>query len=546
MTAPLRLHSTDGPYRHAREEGDQRLAAIDIGSNSIRQIVADVSPTGAIRVVDEMKAAPRLGTGLDAKNTLADEPMRLAMEALVRMATLARQLGAKRIEAVATSAVRDAANGPAFLSRVRQETGLKVRVLVGEEEARLAFRSALAHFELGHGRAVVMDIGGGSLELALSAEGLVERLISLPFGALRLTERFLHDTPREKDVRKLRKFVRDDIRKALPLRDWRGAEVIGSGGTFTNLAGIFLARQGMTAVKSVHGTRIPRVEVEHVLEMLQELTVEERLTVPGLNAGRADIIVAGLAVAAEVAARVEPRDIAASAYGIREGLLLEAARVMPTIADPGEARSRSVREFAERCHYEEPHSRHVHRLALQLFDSIGVRLGCDPGDRVLLADAALLHDVGYHINYQGHHKHSLHLIRHADLLGMSPGEQVVVAHVARYHRGNPPDRRKHADFGGLDKSTRQRIKRLSAILRIADGMDRGHVGAVDKVKVRWMERALRITAVALPKAKSLRLELWGASRKAQLLSELIGVPVEIIGPDGKVFVPTEELAETRE
>jgi exopolyphosphatase / guanosine-5'-triphosphate,3'-diphosphate pyrophosphatase len=524
MTSPssVRLPSTDGPYRAPREADDQRIAAIDVGSNSIRQIVADVSASGQIRIVDEMKAAPRLGTGLFKNNELADEPMRLAIESLVRMATLARQLGARRIEAVATSAVRGASNGAAFLTRVRQETGLKVRVLVGEEEARLAFRSALAHFELGHGRAVIMDIGGGSLELALSAEGLVERLISLPYGALRLTEQFLSASPRPKQVKKLRKFIRGDIRRALPLRDWRGADVIGSGGTFTNLAGIYLARQGMRAAKSVHGTRIPRVEVEHVLEMLQELTIDERLTVPGLNAGRADIIVAGLAVAAEVLARVEPRDLAASAYGIREGLLLEVARVMPTIADPGEARSRSVREFAERCHYEEPHSRHVQRLALQLFDAIGTRLGCEPGDRQLLADAALLHDVGYHINYEGHHKHSLHLIRHADLLGVAP------------------DKQKHRDFGQLDKAVRKRIVRLASILRIADGLDRGHVGAVDRLKVRWMQRALRITVVKVPKAKSLRLELWGASRKADLLSRLAGVPVEIIGPDGKVFQPTEE------
>jgi exopolyphosphatase/guanosine-5'-triphosphate,3'-diphosphate pyrophosphatase len=544
VPTPLRLSTADGPYRTPREAEDQRIAAIDVGSNSIRQIVADVSPTGQIRVVDEMKAAPRLGTGLFKRNELSEEPMRMAIESLIRMATLARQLGAKRIEAVATSAVRGATNGPAFLTRVRQETGLKVRVLVGEEEARLAFRSALAHFELGHGRAVVMDIGGGSLELALSAEGLVERLISLPYGALRLTEQFLGPTPRAKDVKKLRKFIRDDIRKALPLRDWRGAEVIGSGGTFTNLAGIYLARQGMRAARSVHGTRIPRVEVEHVLETLQELTVEERLTVAGLNAGRADIIVAGLAVAAEVLARVEPRDVAASAYGIREGLLLEVARVMPTIADPGEARSRSVREFAERCHYEEPHSRTVQRLALQLFDSIGARLGCEPGDRQLLADAALLHDVGYHINYEGHHKHSLHLIRHADLLGLSPNEQVIMGHVARYHRGGEPDKRKHRDFGQLDKAVRQRIIRLAAILRIADGFDRGHVGGVERIKVRWMERALRITPVPVPRAKSLRLELWGASRKAALLARLIGVPVEIIGPDGKPFHQSEEAVES--
>jgi exopolyphosphatase/guanosine-5'-triphosphate,3'-diphosphate pyrophosphatase len=541
----LRLATNDGPYRSPRDDAGQRIAAIDIGSNSIRQIVAEVSANGAIRVVDEMKAAPRLGSGLGGDNVLGDEPMRLAIESLVRMATLARQLGAKRIEAVATSAVRDATNGGAFLARVRQEAGLRVRLLNGEEEARLAFRSALAHFELGAVRAVVMDIGGGSLELAASADGLVERLRSLPFGALRLTERFLGAAPTEKDVRKLRKYIRSDIEKALPLRDWRGAEVIGSGGTFTNLAGIFLARQGMHAARSVHGTRIPRVEVEHVLEMLQQMTPAERLTVPGLNAGRADIIIAGLAVAAEVLARVEPRELSASAFGIREGLLLEVARVNPTVADPGVARERSVREFAERCRFEEPHARQVQRLALQIFDSTGARMGLTPADRRILADAALLHDVGYHINYQGHNKHSYHLIVHADLLGMSPDEQVIVAHVARYHRGSVPDRKKHTAFGELDKPVRNRIKKLSAILRVADGFDRGHVAAVERIKVRWLDRALRLTPVPIPRAKSLRLELWGAARKAELLSDVIDIPVEIVGLDGKV-ISDAEMQETVE
>jgi len=537
--APLRIAHSEGPSRTPHDDGAQRIAAIDIGSNSIRQIVADVSPNGAIRVVDEMKAAPRLGSGLSKQNRLGDEPMRLAIDALGRMATLAKQLGAARVDAVATSAVRDADNGAAFLSRVRQATGLRVRVLVGEEEARLAFRSALAHFELGKGRAVVMDIGGGSLELALSADGLLERLVSLPYGALRLTERFLRNRS-PKRVEKLRKFIRADIQKALPLRDWRGASVIGSGGTFTNLAGIYLSRQGMRAVRSVHGTRIPRVEVEHILQMLQTMTPEERLAVPGLNSGRADIIVAGLAIACEVLARVEPREVAASAYGIREGILLDVARVKPTIADPGEARVRSVVEFAERCHYEEPHARSVQRLALQLFDSLGARIGCAAADRAILADAALLHDVGYHIDYEGHHKHSLHLIRHAELLGVSPEDQMIVAHVARYHRGAEPNKRKHPDYAALDKTARKRIQRLAAILRVADGFDRGHVGAVERVKVRWLERAIRITPVPNPKAKTLRLELWGAARKSDLLEKVTGTPVEIVGLDGKPVQPTWE------
>lgn len=534
-----RLQLGEHSSRAPRAEGEQRIAAIDIGSNSIRQIVADVSASGTIRVVDEMKAAPRLGTGLHATKLLAPEPMRLALESLARMATLARQLGASRVEAVATSAVRDATNGSLFLQRIRQETGLKVRILVGEEEARLAYRSALAHFELGKGRAVVIDIGGGSLELALAAEGLVEHLTSLPFGALRLTEQFLRGGKRSKSIRKLRKFVREEIKSAIPSRDWRGATVIGSGGTFTNLAGIYLARQGMQAARTVHGTKIPRAEVEHVLDLLSEMSPDELLAVPGLNSGRADIIVAGLAVVAEVLARVEPRDLTASAFGIREGLLLDVARVMPTIADPGEARQRSVREFAERCHYEELHSRQVQRLALQLFDALGKRLGCAPEDRLVLSDAALLHDVGYHINYQGHHKHSQHLILHADLLGIAPHEQVVIAHVARYHRGSVPDARKHEAFGRLDKPTRQRIIRLAALLRVADGFDRGHIAAVDTLRPRRTTRALRITATPVPKAKSLRLELWGAARKCTLLAELLGTPVDIVGPDGVPVRPAE-------
>src|SRR5215216_2992834 len=171
-------------------DGDVRISAIDIGSNSIRQIIADVSPAGAIRVVDEMKAAPRLGAGIHETGELSKEAGNAAIEALGRMEALATQLGAKRTRVVATSAVREASNGRDWLARLKLATGLDVAILKGEDEARLSFRSAQAHFDLGVGRAAVIDIGGGSLELAFSADGLVERLISLPFGAIRLTEKY--------------------------------------------------------------------------------------------------------------------------------------------------------------------------------------------------------------------------------------------------------------------------------------------------------------------------------------------------------------------
>ncbi|MBA3341645.1 MAG: Ppx/GppA family phosphatase [Gemmatimonadaceae bacterium] len=527
------------PQTEERAGGEIRIAAIDIGSNSIRQIIADVSPVGSIRVVDEMKAAPRLGAGIDTTGKLSEVSIQNAIAALARMAALARHQGARRIEVVATSAVRDASNGKVFIDLVRRETGLHVRVLHGEDEARLSFRSALAHFELAAGRAVIMDIGGGSLELALSADGLVERLISLPLGTIRMTEQFLGEGDPRRALRRLRKHVRRELSEHVAAKHWRGAQLICSGGTFTNLAGIYLARRGMESARTVHGTVVPRVELEHIVDVLNDMSPSERQGVPGLSDARADIIVAGLAIAAEVVARIEARDVVVSAYGIREGILLEAARVTATSADTGTARTRSVRELAERSHYEEPHSKHVQKLALQIFDAIGTRLGCVPDDRNLLADAALLHDIGYHINYDKHHKHSYHLIQHAELLGMSPVEQIAVANIARYHRGAPPKRR-HANFGALDPALRETIRKLSAILRVADGFDRGHSGSIDAVKVRWTQRALRLTAIPHPRAGSLRLDLWGASRKSALLSEVAGVLVEVVSPDGTVLTAADD------
>jgi exopolyphosphatase/guanosine-5'-triphosphate,3'-diphosphate pyrophosphatase len=181
----------------------------------------------------------------------------------------------------------------------------------------------------------------------------------------------------------------------------------------------------------------------------------------------------------------------------------------------------------------------VQKLSLQLFDALRTRLRLTTEDRRLLSDAALLHDIGYHINYDKHHKHSYHLVQHADLFGVTPIEQVAIANIARYHRGAAP-KKKHGNFSSLDPRLQDRIRKLSAILRVADGFDRGHANAVESVKVRWTARALRITAVPNPRAQSVRLELWGASRKSKLLSKVAGSEVEIVAPDGEVLTYGDE------
>ena len=527
------------PPRPDAPSGLDRVAAIDIGSNSIRAIVADVSADGHIKVVDEMKSAPRLGAGMDERGALADS------------ADAARQRSRHSHGDARAAARRHAHRGRGHQRRARRVERASVRgdgAQSGEAPdsgARgrptrrcLGFRSALAHFDLASGRAAVVDIGGGSLELALSAAGLVDRLVSLPFGALRMTERYFPKKITRRAVKELRHDVRDELQRHLPAREWRNAQVIGSGGTFTNLAGMSLARQGIRPAQSVHGTRVARGDLEHILDSLaghDPRPSDSRCA--GLNAGRADIIVAGLAVIAEVMARLDSPSLVVSAYGIREGLLLETAKVLPTVASPGEARERSVRRLADACHFEERHSMHVQRLALQLFDALGPRLGARPGERELLAAAAMLHDIGYHISYDKHHKHSYHLITHAELLGMSPVEQLVVANVARYHRGAPPSKQ-HPNYESLAKPAREQVRRLSAILRLADGLDRGHISAVDRVKVRWMHDRIRITPIPRNVHQPMRLEVWGASRKAQLLQKVAGVPVEIVGRARHTMVAT--------
>jgi exopolyphosphatase/guanosine-5'-triphosphate,3'-diphosphate pyrophosphatase len=419
-------------------------------------------------------------------------------------------------------------NGTEFLAAVYSATGLRVRILDGDEEALLSYRSAQAHFGLADGRSVVVDIGGGSLELVLSAGGLIDDLISLPYGAIRLTDQFLSATSTRGALRELRRTVRRGLRERVSRKSWHGATIIGSGGTFTNLAAMVLARQKLTQSPNVHGAYVPRAVLEQIIDLLQGMSAQERQAVPGLSPARADIILAGLAVAAEVMALLDVRGLTVSAYGIREGLLLESAQVTPLVADVGTARARSIMQLAERSHYEVPHAHHVQTLALQIFDSVAKQLALTANDRQLLADAALLHDIGYHISFDDHHKHSYHLIIHAELSGMTPAERVIVANVARYHRG-PEPRPSHKPYWSLAKPLRRRIKRLAAILRVADGLDRGHSGTVAEVRAEWIDGTVRVLAIPAHHTESMRLELWGAERKAGLLSRVLNTPVEIVG-----------------
>ncbi len=499
-------------------EPGERLGAIDVGSNSIRLLVAEFDPQGGIKVVDEVKDQPRLAAGLAESNNLDEFAMARALQTLARMREVAERRGVKRISAVATSAVREADNGKAFVDRVRREVGIPLRIIDPETEAALSWRSVAHHFPLSTGRALVADIGGGSLELIGAVNGLVELTKSLPLGAVRLTEQYLfEDKSRSKEVAALRNKVRKQLKKAGRWREWNNVSVIGSGGTFTNLARMVLARRGHPT-EAAHGEIIKTAEVEQMLEWLCTLSVDRRRNVPGLNPQRADIILAGLAVTAELLSLVEARSLTVSAFGLREGLLLEMiGETAQRSADP----LRAMREFVDRCQGDRRHVEQVRIIGLTLFDRLCNVMGADQEERPILEAACLLHDVGQVVSYRKHHKHSFQLIMHAERLNFTSRDRYLVAMVSRYHRRKGPSL-KDEEFARLTDDEQGIVRRMSALLRVADGLDRGHTSAVERVSTRITAERLTIRATPKLKAADLSLECWGAAKKSDVLAKVLG------------------------
>lgn len=503
----------------------ERVAALDVGSNSIRLLIAEWTADRGFVAIDELKQQPRLAHDLAATGALDPERMAAACGALARMREMAIRRGVTRIAAVATSAVREASNGAAFVARVRDELELPLEIIDAEREAHLSWQSVAHHFRLDRTRTVVADIGGGSLELVAAVDGLVERTVSLPLGAVRLTEQHPdgdHDPLAA--VRAMRRTARTALRTALPWRDWRQATLIGSGGSFTNLARMVSRRRG-EAAGPIHGATLGTGEVEGVLEWLSRRSPAARAATPGLNPARADIILAGLAVIAELLNQVDAREVTVSGFGLRDGLLAEMAGTAHPTATPDD-RLQPLREFVDRCRADRRHAEQVRYLALTLWDQLRDELRATPEERHLLEAAALLHDVGHLMSYRKHHRHSYHLILHAEQLGLEARERRLVALAARYHRRARPSKR-HPEFAALEPSDQRIVRRVAAVLRVADGLDRGHTALVDHLHLALDHERCVIVVRPRLQGADLALEVWGATAKAALLARVLDRPVEV-------------------
>ncbi|MCA9279682.1 MAG: Ppx/GppA family phosphatase [Phycisphaeraceae bacterium] len=518
-----------------------RIAAIDVGSNSIRLIVADVHEDSSYRVLDDERELARLGSELPITGRLPEAATEVAMGALKRMRDLTDAFKVNQLRCIATSAVRDATNGKAFVDRVRSEIGLELEVISAEREARLAFRSISRQHNLQHHLVAAMDIGGGSAQLILAAGSVVENVYPFKLGAVRLASEFPFDKrPHIQQYDKLRSHVREQLLSKLTEPPFHPEVLIGTGGTFTTLGAIHNASvSGGTSSAGVQGVELSRAQLHHIVDRLLMLPLEKRRGVSGLPADRADIIVHGLCVVDETMEVLGINRVRVHEGGVRDGLINEMIRDLlgsrGQHADPVRDRLRSVRRFAERCGYDKEHAEHTMLLACRIFDQLCEQLALfhdaheQAEARMMLEAGSILHDVGYLVNYSAHHKHSYHLISNADLEGLSKRQVEIIANIARYHRKSEP-KKTHAPFQALDDDAKHLVRLLAGVLRIAAGLNRTRTSVVRDVQVDATKQR-RLIVMALVTDGHAEAEVWGAKRKENLLAEMLGYSIEFVLPE---------------
>ena len=523
-----------------------RLAAIDVGTNSIRLLIAERDDEGGYRVLDEEKVSPRLGHGMAETGMIAPDRMEEAIDAVERMKQIAVGYGVAEVRVIATSAVREASNGVEFVNGVERLSNLKTEVIGHEDEGRLAHKSVAAAFDVRTLPFAVADIGGGSTEVVFSRGGAVEKVVGLKLGAVRVADMFGGRAASEPHTfDEMRQYLKGAIETAVGKMPLKPRVLFGTGGTYSALASMQQARDG-AATESVQGHRMGRDRVARILERTRA-TLHKGGSVHGLNKDRYDIILPGAAIVEALMDTLEVDELVVHDRGIRDGLMLSMLEGH-TVETKGRgsppaprislgSRAEAVRRFARKCRYHEAHSEQVTQLALEIFDQMADQLpdtlpdgvdatGMDAEGRGVLEAAGVLHDIGYLVNHSKHHKHSYYIIANGDLDGFSTRERELIANVARYHRKAHP-KSAHEPYAALDERDRTIVRRLAGILRIADGLDRTHTQVVERVSLRMVapeQEGKPATALfTLESPSDVATNAWGAQRKCQLFEGAFGV-----------------------
>ena len=512
-----------------------RIAALDVGSNSFHLIVVQVTATGHFEVLDRAKEMVRLGEGSLRSGIIPPEVFRRGLDALASLRRLADRHQPDALVAVATSAVREAQNGGEFVRAARDEVGVDIQVVRGQEEARLIYLGARGSLNLDGLRTVLFDLGGGSMEVILADARELYFTDSLKLGVIRMSEEWgASDPPTAREISALREKVRRVMEPVIARVRAMGFDFVSmSSGTASALASMIShdEEDRDSGVRKLTTKALAEAE-----RKLATLTHEERTQLPGVDARRADTILAGAIVLRTALELTGAEEATVCEAALREGIVADyivTHRPGILLVDEfPDLRRRSVMELARRCHFDEPHAQHVARLALSLFDQTRDLHGLGEVDEELLEFSALLHDIGFYISPSGHHKHAQYLIETADMVGFSRDEVEIMALAARYHRkAEPPSkrakralRRRHAAFGKLARRARRRVRYLAALLRIADALDRTHGRLIRAVRCQLRRKTieLRVEVEGDPE-----LELWAARRKGDLLESLTGLRLRL-------------------
>ncbi len=511
-----------------------KLAAIDIGSNSIKLIVAESLSDDSFAVRERVKEVVRLGHDTLRDGHLAPAAIERAIGTINNFRAAAEKHKVEHTFAIATASVREADNASEFVEAVLTHTGIGIDILSGIEEARL-IGVAAAHGCAGLSTTILnIDIGGGSTEVSLMDEGASLELFSVKLGAVGLTERFISgNTVKPKELRALVEEVRAAFeRPAREVRSRKWQLTTGMSGTIISIGEAltgktFAANNGRNA--STDDVSISSGKLEEFNSRMARMSLDERRAVPGISQQRAEIIVAGGQILEGAMRAFDIKSVKVCDWALREGVILDrlrelAAETRPPVPDKIDPRLESVRHIGAKYDYEEEHASCVAALAENIFDDLTSVHRLSRHYRTLLAAAALLHDIGYIVAHESHHKHSLYLIKHSELTGFSESDRDVIANVARYHRRALPKER-HTEFAALNETQREAVWKLGAILRVADALDRSHLGRVRKVRCASDGKTIEMTL--RPANGDCENELWAVRQKGDMFEQVFNCKLNV-------------------
>ncbi len=513
--------------QHAETEAAAKtVAAIDVGSNSLRMVIAEVLPDGRINVLERLQRAVRLGQDTFRRGRLSAPSMRAAVDILRDYRKLLGLYHVRRIRAVATSAVREAGNADTFLDRILMATDLNAEVIATSEESRLAVsavREAVGD-ALGVNRkwTLVSEVGGGSTLLTVLHDGEIATAQSLRLGSIRLQE--MLSTSQEPPVRSaelIRQQIVNEIsslQSSLPLKDIQSFVAIGGDARFA-------AREVGQPTDSADLVTVDVAALDKLVRRCERQTAEQLSKRNGLSFAEAETLNPALRVYQVLLHKTKAKQLIVSNVSIRDGLLLELARDVTGKEDQVllDGVIHSATAIAERFRIDLTHARSVTDLAACLFDQLQAEHRLVARHRLLLRVAGLLHEIGGVVSSRAHHKHSYYLISNSEIFGLNREEILLVAHIARYHRRSVP-KPSHLEYMTLSRESRVVISKLAALLRMADALTRGHLQQLAELR---FERQGDELIVYVPGGVDLLLEQRAIASKGDLFEDIYGLTVRL-------------------